>query len=235
VLQSLLNSVAALSPADGHVLVVGDLWISHEDQPPADANPLGHCSAGLLAIALADQGHDVTLVGFVGDDELADRIEGELAKAGVSADLLHLKQWTTFTDADLTLAAAQPLPGREDARRQRRHQDERALPIDGMSEYQAHLQNRAERYLINAGALVLVDHDLGSIAEPRALAFVANGLGRPSLAVLGCAELADRYAEAGCRVDIALDDVSAGVAQALSTLQSFGVAPPSTNPMGDGA
>lgn len=234
-LQSLLNSVAALSPADGHVLVVGDLWIRHEDQCPADANPLAHCSAGLLAIALADQGHDVTLIGFVGDDELADRIEAELAQAGVSADLLHIKQWTTFTDADLTLAAAQPQPGHEDAPRQRRHQDERALPIDGMSEYQAHLQNRAERYLTNAGALVLVDHDLGSIAEPRALVFVANRLGRPSLALLGCAERADRYAEAGCRVDIALDDVSAGVAQALSALQSFSLAPRRSNPMGDGA
>ncbi len=233
-LQSLLNSVAALSPDGGHILVVGDLWIRHEDKRAADANPLGHCSAGLLAIALADQGHDVTLVGFVGDDELADRIEAELAKARVSVDLLHIKQWTTFTDADLELTAAQTRPSQEETRRQRRHQDERALPIDGMSEYQAHLQNRAERYLTNAGALVLVDHDLGSIAEPRALVFVANGLGRPSVAVLGCAERADRYAEANCRVDIALDDVSAGVAQALSALQTFGLALRSNNPMGDG-
>ena len=73
----------------------------------------------------------------MGDDELADAIETNFSGAGVAADLLHIRGWSTFTDVALELPVS---AGTEDAggRALRRHQDERALPINGMSEYQAH-------------------------------------------------------------------------------------------------
>ena len=104
-LQSLLN-VQSLTPADGHVLVVGDIWI---DDPPlvnADAaHPeyLQHNSAAGLALGLAGSRLPTTLVGFVGDDALADFTETALADAGVASDLLHIKAWSTFTSAHLEI------------------------------------------------------------------------------------------------------------------------------------
>ena len=103
-LQSLLNNVESLSPQDGHVLVVGDIWINQADVDDSDESSaawLRHCSAAGLALAIAGQDRPVTLVGFVGDDELAAAIQRRLEHARVTTDLLHIKQWPTFTDAHL--------------------------------------------------------------------------------------------------------------------------------------
>ena len=219
-LQSVLNSVEALSPEDGHILIVGDLWISQADCQQLSSNSdfiFNQCGAGLLALGAVAEGYPVTLAGFVGDDELADAIETNFSGAGVAADLLHIRGWSTFTDVALELPVS---AGTEDAsgRALRRHQDERALPINGMSEYQAHLQNRAERYLRNASALVLVDYDLGSIAEPRALTYAANMLNKPCVAMLGFSAQVERYPDVVCH-DVtgqSLHSVVSGVMHALT-------------------
>lgn len=199
-LQSLLNSVDVLSPEDGHLLVVGDLWLCQADCQSPLTDPqlvLNGGGAGRLALRATELGLAVTLVGFVGDDELADAVEIGLTDAGVVTDLLHIKKWTTFTDVVLDLEAAAKTAD-ANGRAIRRHKDERVLPIDGMSEYQAHLQNRSERYLRNAGAVVLVDYDLGSIAEPRALTYTANKLRKPCMAMLGFSTQAEKYRDARC-------------------------------------
>ena len=59
-LQSLLN-VQSLTPADGHVLVVGDVWIDHSLLANANAllpEYLQHNSAAGLALGLAGGGLD---------------------------------------------------------------------------------------------------------------------------------------------------------------------------------
>ena len=226
-LQSLLNNVEPLSPKDGHVLVVGDIWINQADVDQSDGSSavwLQHCSAAGLALAIAGQDRPVTLVGFVGDDELAAATQGRLEHARVTTDLLHIKQWPTFTDANLTLPTAPKEKFDVNGRRLRRHKDERALPIDGMSEYEAHLQNRAERYLRNASAVVLVDFALGSIAEPRALIYVANQLGVPSVSVLGRSVTETPYVNASSSVDVTAQPNAAAKAQVLTTLSQIAAA-----------
>ena len=75
-----------MSPPDGHVLVAGDIWINQSQcHDLQDARPkcVLHPSAAGLALGLADAGMTVTLLGFVGDDELADAVERPLQAAGV--------------------------------------------------------------------------------------------------------------------------------------------------------
>ena len=131
-LQSLFN-VQSLTPVDNHVLVVGDIWIDHlllATAEPAHCEYLQHSSAAGLALGLAGAELATTLVGFVGDDPLAAAIETVLLDAGVASDLLHIKAWPTFTSAHLEIADARDAKLDAQGRRMRRHQDERALPID---------------------------------------------------------------------------------------------------------
>ena len=221
-LQSLLN-VQSLVPGDGHVLVAGDIWIDHQlapDQSFSSREYLRHNSAAGLALGLAEAGLAVTLVGFVGDDPMADIIDDSMASADVASDLLHIKSWSTFTSAHEYIGEITDAKLDADGRRVRRHKDERALPIDGMSEYESHLQNRAERYLGNASALVLVDWGLGSIAEPRALIYVARQQGVPSIAIFGSRALAGRYGDAGHRLDLSRRDFAAGISALKAVLPS---------------
>ena len=221
-LQSLLK-VQSLVPGDGHVLVVGDIWIDHQvapDQSFSSREYLRHNSAAGLALGLAEAGLAVTLVGFVGDDPTADIIDDSMASADVASDLLHIKSWSTFTSAHEYIGQIADAKLDADGRRVRRHKDERALPIDGMSEYESHLQNRVERYLGNASALVLVDWDLGSIAEPRALIYVARQQGVPSIAIFGSEALAERYGDADHRLDLSRRDFTAGISALKAVLPS---------------
>ena len=221
-LQSLLN-VQSLVPGDGHVLLVGDIWIDHQltlDQTVSRREYLRHNSAAGLALGLAEAGLAVTLVGFVGDDPMADIIDDSMASADVASDLLHIKSWSTFTSAHEYIGEIADAKLDADGRRVRRHKDERALPIDGMSEYESHLQNRVERYLGNASALVLVDWGLGSIAEPRALIYVARQQGVPSIAIFGSRALAGRYGDAGHRLDLSRRDFAAGISALKAALPS---------------
>ncbi len=221
-LQSLLN-VQSLVPGDGHILVVGDIWIDHQlasDQSFSSREYLRHNSAAGLALGLAEAELAVTLVGFVGDDPMADIIDDSMASADVASDLLHIKSWSTFTSAHEYIGEIADAKLDADGRRVRRHKDERALPIDGMSEYESHLQNRVERYLGNASALVLVDWGLGSIAEPRALIYVARQQDVPSIATFGSRALAERYGDADHRLDLSRRDFAAGISALKAVLPS---------------
>ena len=80
------------------------------------------------------------------------------------------------------------------------------------------------RYLGNASALVLVDWGLGSIAEPRALTYVAKLRGVPSIAVFGPQALAERYGDADHRLDLSRRDFAAGISALKAAL------PPSVAP-----
>ena len=182
-----LNTIDALSPANGHVLVVGDIWLDHQQlSSPNLAQEFFQSaqSAGLgLALALHTLQTPCTFVSYVGDDNLGGQIRDTLANAEVLGDLLAIKEWATYTNAldfvDKTDEADAPAVAN-----MRRHKDEKIIPIDGFSEYQAHLQNRTEKYLLNASVIVVVDLDLGCIAEPRALNFVAKQRGVPIIAVV---------------------------------------------------
>ena len=182
-----LNTIDALAPTNGHILVVGDIWLDHAQLSNRDrAQNLFQSpqSAGLgLALALQSASTPCTFVSYVGNDGLGDLVHDALVNAGVLCDLLAIKEWATYTSAlDFVDKAEVDTPA---IANMRRHKDEKIIPIDGFSEYQAHLQNRSEKYLLNAGALVVVDLDLGCIAEPRALNFVAKQRGVPIVAVVG--------------------------------------------------
>jgi len=75
-----------------------------------------------------------------------------------------------------------------------------------MSEYQAHLQNRAEKYLASASLAVFADFGLGCVAEPRALAAVAQRHGVSTLAVRG-ADAAAGYGDMSMVLHWPDDDV----------------------------
>ena len=77
-----------------------------------------------------------------------------------------------------------------------------------------------ERYLGNASALVLVDWGLGSIAEPRALIYVARQQGVPSIAIFGSEALAERYGDADHRLDLSRRDFAAGISALKAVLPS---------------
>ena len=143
-----LNTIDALSPANGHVLVVGDIWLDHQQ---------------------------------LSSPNLAQEFFQSAQSAGLGLAL----EWATCTNALNFVATADGEPSAPIIANMRRHKDEKIIPIDGFSEYQAHLQNRTEKYLLNASAIVVVDLDLGCIAEPRALNFVAKQRGVPIVAVVG--------------------------------------------------
>ena len=158
------------------------------------------------------------MLGFTGDDELADAIERPLEAAGIASDLLHIRQWQTFTDTALGSLAGDENVLDTQGRRRRRHQDERALPIDGMSEYEAHLQNRAERYMRNASAVVLVDYDLGSIAEPEGVGLCCEPAWDSMRCRLGNQSRVDQYAKADRQLNVAGLSLAGAVGEILPSL-----------------
>lgn len=186
-----VNSIDVLAPLDGHILVVGDIWLDHQ-QITSTAQALSFFRSGqngalTLAITLQAAASACTLVSYVGDDSVGREITQTLAQCGVTADLLAIKNWMTYTSAldfSQKWISEGVSSGGIDRTMLRRHKDEKIIPIEGLSEYQAHLQNRTEKYLLNASALVLVDLDLGCIAEPRALNFAASRSAVPVIAMV---------------------------------------------------
>ena len=182
-----LNTIDALTPTNGHILVVGDIWLDQQQltiRNQAQGFFQSAQSAGLgLALTLHSAQTPCTFVSYVGDDNLGSQVSDALANAGVLGDLLAIKEWATYTNALNFVDKREEGDPPEDAN-MRRHKDEKVIPIDGFSEYQAHLQNRTEKYLLNASVIVVVDLDLGCIAEPRALNFVAEQRGVPIIAVV---------------------------------------------------
>ena len=90
-----------------------------------------------------------------------------------------------------------------------------------MSEYQAHLQNRVERAIRNACALVVVDQGFGSMGDPRAAVFAAQQTGVPSL-VLCAASRHDDYLKATRLISVGPQVDAALLLQQLRDLGSMG-------------
>ncbi len=175
---------------DGHVLVAGDIAV----MPSTDGKIIPAVGAQ-VALSVAASNRQCALIGFVGNDEIGAALLDQLQCAGVSLDVLPVTDWSSYTvGADVN--PDQP-------------EQQRVLPFNGMSEYQAHLQNRVERAVRNACALVVVDQGFGSMGDPRAAVFAAQQTGVPSL-VLCAASRHDDYLKAtqlisvGPQVDAAL-------------------------------
>ena len=169
-------NVDAVDHPDGHLLVVGDIAV----MPAADDNVIP-AAAAQVALRLASLEQPCALIGFIGDDGTGITLRNRLHTAGVSLDVLQVTEWPSYV-------AAAPL--NLDAPEQ-----QRVLPFNGISEYQAHLQNRVERAVRNARAIVIVDQGFGSLGDARAAIFAAEQVRIPSL-VLCASGRHEGYAQA---------------------------------------
>lgn len=175
---------------NGHTLVVGDVaTISALDGRGAPA------AAAQIASLLVDLGHICALMGFVGDDEAGLELRQQLQQRGVSLDILAVTQWPTYTIAAETAVSASEARGETP-------EQQRTLPFNGMSEYQAHLQNRLERAVRNAAMLIVADQGFGSIGDPRAAVFAAKQSRLPCL-VLCAPHQTKHYGSATRVVEVA--------------------------------
>ena len=194
-------NVDAVDHPDGHVLVVGDVAV----MPAADAAVIP-AAAAQVALLLKSFGQRCSLIGFVGGDDTGAILQNQLRNSGVSLDVLPVTDWSSYTVGP-ELDPDQP-------------EQQRVLPFNGMSEYQAHLQNRVERAVRNACALVIVDQGFGSMGDPRAAVFAAQQMNIPSLA-LCAASLHQGYVKA-TRVIPVGPQIEAGLLrQQLDHLQSI--------------
>lgn len=187
---------------DGHVLVVGDIAV----MPSTDGKIIPAVGAQ-VALSVAASNRQCALIGFVGNDEIGAALLDQLQCAGVSLDVLPVTDWSSYTvGADVN--PDQP-------------EQQRVLPFNGMSEYQAHLQNRVERAVRNACALVVVDQGFGSVGDPRAAVFAAQQTGVPSL-VLCAASRQDDYLKATQLISVGPQVDAALLRQQLRDLGSMG-------------
>ena len=115
---------------------------------------------------LADLGYACSLTGFVGDDEVGANLLATLQHSAISTDILAFPQWPTYVASSQTAVTDQEAAGATP-------EQQRILPFNGMSEYQAHMQNRVERGVRNASRLVVVDQGYGSVGDPLATVFAA--------------------------------------------------------------
>ena len=162
-------NVDAVDHPDGHVLVVGDIAVM-----PATDGAVIPAVAAQVALLLTSFDQQCALLGFVGADDTGAVLQGQLQRAGVSLDVLPVTDWSSYT------VGAEVDPDQPE--------QQRVLPFNGMSEYQAHLQNRVERAVRNACALVVVDQGFGSLGDPRAVVFAAHQMNIPSLALCAASQ-----------------------------------------------
>jgi len=174
-------------PALGHlhVLVVGDLMLDRYWHGPADrvspeapvpvinVRRTEHRPGGAanVALNLVSLGAKCTLVGLVGDDEAAAELQATLTAAGVICDFVTVPDWPTIVKLRL-LAQKQQLI---------RADFEAPVPDYGASERMGTLQNRVEKHLRSAQAMILEDYDKGTIEDAQALIHAARALDVPVL------------------------------------------------------
>lgn len=190
------QSIPSLMPQERHILVAGDVFAPTATDSFASPDALsGALSLGAASIAvrLASRGFTVSLLGFVGDDALGSAVQQWVREAGVEVDLLAVSQWPTFYP-ELGFVEGQGATTAEGVPR-RQHSEEQVLPLTGLSEYQAHFQNRCEKYMANASLLVVVDLAMGSVNESRALSFCGRTLGCRTMAILDSAAHPDDQAQ----------------------------------------
>jgi bifunctional ADP-heptose synthase (sugar kinase/adenylyltransferase) len=181
--QFLTPNVEVVEHPDGHVLIVGDLAVSH-----VSAAAVTPVAAAQTALVVADLGYSCSLTGFVGDDDAGAVLQQTLQRTAISLDVLMVAQWPTYVATPET--AVMPEEAAGDTPEQ-----QRVLPFNGMSEYQAHLQNRVERGVRNASRLLVIDQGYGSVGDPRATVFAATQCDIPCL-VFCAPHQAKHYAKA---------------------------------------
>ena len=187
--QFLTPNVDVVNHPDGHVLVVGDVAV----EPSANdaVVPAGAAQATFL---LADLGYTCSLTGFVGSDQAGVALLRSLQARAISTDILAVPQWPTYVASSQSAVTNQEAVGEAP-------EQQRVLPFNGMSEYQAHLQNRVERGIRNASRLVVVDQGYGSVGDPPATVFAAAQHQIPSL-VLCAPHQARHYIKASRVVEV---------------------------------
>ena len=187
--QFFTPNVDAVDHPDGHVLVVGDIAVGS-----ASDGAVAPAGAAQVAILLSELGHKCSLIGFVGDDKAGVGLLEKLQHAAISPDVLAVPQWSTYAVTSQMAISEQEALGEVP-------EQQRVLPFGGMSEYQAHLQNRVERGIRNARLLVIVDQGYGSVGDPRAAVFAATQCQIPSLVL--CAPLQKKnYSKANLVVEV---------------------------------
>ena len=168
-----------------HILVVGDVMLdrywhgSTERISPEAPVPVMNVSetrvraggAANVALNVVSLGARCTLVGLIGDDEAGVELITTLQAAGVQCDFLQVIDWPTIVKLRMVSQKQQLM----------RADFEQPLPDQGLSERLAWLQNRVEKHLQHAGALIIEDYDKGTITEPEAMIFAAKQCSVPVL------------------------------------------------------
>ena len=177
-----------------HVLVVGDVMLDRYWSGPArrvsqeapvpvihvqqvDDRPGG---AANVALNVASLGARCTLVGVVGDDDVAATLTATLEAAGVVCDLVRVESWPTTVKLRVVSQQQQLL----------RTDFEAPLP-----DVSAQIADKVGSHLADASALILQDYDKGALLEPEGLIAAAQAAqvpvvvdpkGKPFSSYAGC-------------------------------------------------
>jgi D-beta-D-heptose 7-phosphate kinase / D-beta-D-heptose 1-phosphate adenosyltransferase len=167
------------------VLIVGDVMLDkyihgtvHRISPEApvpvlSASRLTHCPGGAANVAMniAGLGATATLIGFVGEDENAKTLLGDLVAAGVDAALVALPEFPTTCKLRVLSCNQQML--RIDFEKVGTHQEEA---------YQQLVQ-RARDEMATCAAVVISDYAKGALSDSVCAAIIkdAHALGVPVL------------------------------------------------------
>lgn len=168
-----------------HVVVVGDLmldryWHGSADRvspeapvPVMDVRQREQRPGGAanVALNLVSLGARCTLVGLVGADDAGQELFDTLSAAGVHCDFLEVPDWPTIVKLRLVAQKQQLL----------RADFEEQIPDIAASERIGVVQNKVEKHLRHADALILEDYDKGAIEDPPALIHAALNAGVPVL------------------------------------------------------
>jgi hypothetical protein len=143
-LQRHVSYLTRRAYSDGVIVVVGQPFLREGDKGPMLDGP-----AALVAVAAAERGRPVQLVGTAGEDEAGDQLVLALASAGVGhVALLRKTGQHTPVLASVELGADDPLTDDD---------DERSGPRAGTAPLDAADVDLALRYLPDVSVLVLAE------------------------------------------------------------------------------
>ncbi|MDQ2993847.1 MAG: bifunctional D-glycero-beta-D-manno-heptose-7-phosphate kinase/D-glycero-beta-D-manno-heptose 1-phosphate adenylyltransferase HldE [Pseudomonadota bacterium] len=159
------------------VLVIGDVmldryWYGATDRISPEAPvPVVHVNdmqerpggAGNVALNLRALDCDVRLLGMVGDDDLGERLEGQLREQGIFCDLERVKSMPTISKLRIMGQHQQLI--RLDFERSFHHVD----PTSLLTQCRSHLPE--------AQLLILSDYGKGALAHVQSIIELANRLG----------------------------------------------------------
>jgi D-beta-D-heptose 7-phosphate kinase/D-beta-D-heptose 1-phosphate adenosyltransferase len=164
-----------------HVLVVGDVmldryWVGDarrvSQEAPVPVVDVEHTDdrpggAANVALNVASLGARCTLIGPVGDDDVARTLRELLEAAGVTCDFVTVRDWPTTVKLRVVSRKQQLL----------RTDFERPLPVDVQAEIRARFEARIDA----ATVAVLQDYDKGALATPADLIQLAQSRNVPTV------------------------------------------------------